>query len=466
MHNLLPKLAAAALLLQSADAAPAGLLDTVGGVTKLALPADYVQRLTGLVGTKLPTGGAGILNPAELQSKLGSIWNVGGAGNFFDKIQQQAGAGIVPSGLLSGFQGLLGAGVLGSLGGADSLVAPINAIDSISNNNVRNPALPIWPRKDAADAPYTLSEAQLRQAIFIPQGFTFGQKPPVVFVPGTGVYGGEAFGPNLLKLLSNVPYADPVWLNVPGALLGDAQTNSEYVAYAINYVGGVSGRNCSVVSWSQGGLDAQRALTFWPSTRGAVSNFLPVSPDFHGTALANALCLSGGGPGGPGAPCDPSVIQQQYASAFVGALRDRGGADAFVPTTTFFSALLDEVVEPQQGRAASAYYLGDARGVGVTNVQVQSACAGKPAGGVYGHAAMLFNPLTAALVKDVLQRGQGPARVGNVDLDDVCKDVIAPGLSPEDGVATAGSIVTTGIRMLAYLPKLVAEPGLMAYARG
>ncbi|KAK1987267.1 hypothetical protein LZ30DRAFT_646245 [Colletotrichum cereale] len=449
MRISVQRLAVAVLFLQPADAAPAGLLDTVGAVTKLlTLPTNYVQRLTSVLETK-PSTGAGVLNTADLQSKLGSVWNTGGTGDFYDKVQRQIGHGIVPSGLLSNFQGLLGTGALGSLDLANlgnKLVAPVNAIDSTNNNNIRNPAKPIWPKKDAADAPYTLSEAQLRQAIYIPQTFTYGQKPPVIF------------------LLSNVPYADPVWLNIPGALLGDAQVNSEYVAYAINYINGISNQTSSIISWSQGGLDTQWAFTFWPSTRSAVRNFFPVSPDFHGTILANVLCLSTGN-GAINAPCDPSVIQQQYTSVFVTTLRARGGADAYVPTTTFYSAVLDEVVEPQQGVAASAY-LNDARGVGVTNIEVQSVCAGRPAGGVYGHATMLFNPLTAALIKDVLKRGQGPAQVQNINLEDVCKDIVSPGLTLEDGIATAGSIVAAAIRLLAYLPKLIAEPGLMAYARG
>ncbi|KAK2014519.1 alpha/beta-hydrolase [Colletotrichum eremochloae] len=464
MRISLQELAVVALFLQSADAAPAGLLDAFDGLKKfLPLPVDYAQCLNNVLGTK-PAAGAGIPNVAELQSKLGSIWNTGGAGNFYDKIQKQIGMGITPSGFLSNFQGLLGNGVLGSPDLANKLVVPINAIDSTNNVNIRNPAKPIWPRKDAADAPYTLSEQQLRQAIFIPQTFTYGQKPPVIFVPGTGVYGGETFSPNLLKQFSNVPYADPVWLNVPGALLGDVQTNSEYVAYAINYINGICNKNASVISWSQGGLDTQWAFTFWPSTRKAVSNFFPVSPDFHGTILANALCLSPGN-GAPNAPCDPSVIQQQYTSTFVNALRARGGADAYVPTTTFYSAVLDEVVEPQQGAAASAF-LKDARRVGVTNIEAQSACAGRPAGGIYGHAGMLSHPLTTALIKDALVRGQGPAQFSNINMNDVCKDVLAPGLSLEDGIATAGLIVPAGVRLLAYLPKLAAEPALKAYARG
>ncbi|WQF84418.1 Putative alpha/Beta hydrolase [Colletotrichum destructivum] len=443
MRIPIQQLALTALLLQSTNGAPAGLLDTVGAVTKLlSLPATYVQILAGVLGTKPPTG-AKVLNAAELQTKLGAIWNTGGGtGDFYGEVQRQISQGIIPSGLLSSFQGLLGTGLLGSLdlaGNANKLVAPINAIDSISNNNPRNPAKAIWPRKDPADAPYTLTESQLRQVIFIPQTFTYGKKPPVIFIPGT------------------------VWLNIPGALLNDAQINSEYVAYAINYINDITNKNSSIISWSQGGLDTQWAFTFWPSTRSAVSNFFPVSPDFHGTVLANVLCLSPGN-GALNAPCDPSVIQQQYTSVFVNTLRARGGADAYVPTTTFYTALLDEVVEPQQGTAASAY-LNDVRRVGVTNIEVQSVCPGRPAGSIYGHATMLFNPLTAALIKDVLQRGQGPAQVGNIDLDDVCKEFIAPGLSLEDGIATAGSIVAAAIRLLAYLPKLIAEPGLMAYAR-
>ncbi|KZL83078.1 lipase b precursor [Colletotrichum incanum] len=467
MHTSLQRLTLTALCLRSADAAPAGLLDTVDAATKLlALPTNYVELLTGVLGTK-PVPSGGVLNMADLQSKLGSIWNTGGTGDFYDKVQKQISQGIIPANLLSNFQGLLGTDLLGSLdlaNNANKLILPISAIDSTKNNNPRNPDVPIWPRKDAADAPYSLSETQLRQAIFIPQTFTYGQKPPVIFVPGTGVYGGETFSPNLLKVLSNVPYADPVWLNIPGALLGDAQVNSEYVAYAINYINGISNKTSSIISWSQGGLDTQWAFTFWPSTRSVVSNFFPVSPDFHGTVLANVLCLSPGN-GALNAPCDPSVIQQQYTSVFVNTLRARGGADAYVPTTTFYSAFLDEVVEPQQGIAASAY-LNDARNVGVTNIEVQSVCPGRPAGSIYGHATMLFNPLTAALIKDVLQRGKGPAKVSNIDLDNICKDIIAPGLSLKDGIATAGSIVAAAVRLLAYYPKLIVEPGLMGYARG
>ncbi|KAL0938454.1 lipase b precursor [Colletotrichum truncatum] len=463
MRSPLLQTALVGLLIGSADSAPAGLLD---GVTQLlTLPTNYVQLLSGILNTQ-PSGGAQVLDAADLQSKLGSIWNTnqGGSGDFYGNIKKQINLNIVPSGVLPGFRGLLGeGGLLGNLNLAsiaNKLLAPINSIDSSNNVNPLNPANPVYPKKNSADAPYTLTEQQLRQAIFIPKTFTYGQKPPVIFIPGTGVYAGETFSANLLKLLTNVPYADPVLLNIPDALLADAQVNSEFVAYAINYITGISNQNASIISWSQGGLDTQWAFTFWPSTRSAVSNFFPVSPDFHGTVLANVLCLSPGS-GALNAPCSPSVIQQQYTSLFIQTLRARGGADAYVPTTTFYSALLDEVVQPQAGTTASAY-LNDARRVGVNNIEVQSVCAGRPAGSLYGHATVLFNPLTAALIKDALQN-KSPAQVSRINLNEVCKDFIAPGLSLEDGVATAGAIVPSAIRLLAYLPKLIAEPALKSY---
>ncbi|EKG19465.1 hypothetical protein MPH_03329 [Macrophomina phaseolina MS6] len=51
-------------------------------------------------------------------------------------------------------------------------------------------------------------------------------KPPAVLVPGTGAKGGETFGSNFIPLLTGVDYADPVWLNIPGFMLDDAQVNS------------------------------------------------------------------------------------------------------------------------------------------------------------------------------------------------------------------------------------------------
>lgn len=59
---------------------------------------------------------------------------------------------------------------------------------------------------------------------------------PVLLVPGTGSYGGEAFEPNFAKLLTASSFGDPVWLNVPGRMNDISHRNAEYVAYAISYM--------------------------------------------------------------------------------------------------------------------------------------------------------------------------------------------------------------------------------------
>ena len=80
--------------------------------------------------------------------------------------------------------------------------------------------------KSLKDAPFTIPELALRGAIRIPLDFTFGKKPPVILVPGTGSTGFLTYAGNYLKLLRNVDYADPVYLNIPDFLLDDAQLNA------------------------------------------------------------------------------------------------------------------------------------------------------------------------------------------------------------------------------------------------
>ena len=327
------------------------------------------------------------------------------------------------------------------------------------SNSHPPPPTTIYPRKDESDAPYSVAEDSLRGAIYIPAEFEYGRngKQPVILTPGTAAYGGLTYSSNYIKLLSGTDYADPVWLNIPGALLGDAQVNSEYVAYAINYISSVSqNSNVSVIAWSQGNLDTQWALKYWPSTRSVVSDFIGISPDFHGTVVAYLLC-----PGFPDIPCDPSVLQQTYDSNFVSTLRSNGGDSAYVPTTTIYS-IFDEIVQPQANPDASGF-INDARSVGTSNTQLQAVCPGLPAGGPYTHEGVLFNPIAFALAVDALTH-DGPGDINRIDLATECNKIAADGLSLTDVLATEGVIAAATINLLLYFPKLFDEPAIMSYA--
>ncbi|KAK1074624.1 hypothetical protein LTR74_000867 [Friedmanniomyces endolithicus] len=330
--------------------------------------------------------------------------------------------------------------------------------NSETNTNPKNPSPPVYPKANSTDAPYDLSETRLRAAIHIPSTYQYGAPnapQPIILVPGTGDTGYTTFRGSYIPLLTNSPIGDPVWLNIPGYLLNDAQTNAEYVAYAINYISAISAhRQIAVLGWSQGNIDTQWAFKYWPSTRSKVTDHVAFSPDYHGTVLANFLAL--------GEPLPPSVLQQEYTSTFITTLRAEGGDSAYVPTTTVYSGFLDEVVEPQQGVGASAF-LKDARGVGVSNNEVQSICAGQPAGGFYTHEGILYNALGFALAVDALSHA-GPGKVSRLDLGRVCGDYLTPGLGLDDLLLTEDSIAVAGVAILVYPDKVVAEPAIRSYA--
>jgi hypothetical protein len=211
--------------------------------------------------------------------------------------------------------------------------------NSFNNFNPRNPKQPIFPRAGPKDAPFSMTEGQLRAPIHIPLSFKYGKGAhPIILVPGTGATGYLTFVGNYIPLLQKSKIADPVWLNIPGFMLNDAQSNAEYIAYAVNYIAGVTGRQVAVLSWSQGGLDCQWAYKYWPSTRSKVTDQISISPDFTGTILANFIAT-------PDIPLPPSIMQQRHDSNYVTTLRADGGDSAYVPTTTIYSAFFDEIVQ-------------------------------------------------------------------------------------------------------------------------
>lgn len=138
----------------------------------------------------------------------------------------------------------------------NNFLAETPITNSQNNINLRLASPPVYPKKSPSDAPYSLSENALRSKIYIPQEFSYGQVPPCILVPGTGAYAGSNFLPNFGKIFKGSKYADPVYLNIPNAQLDDMQVNSEYVAYAVNYISAISGhKNVSVLTWSAGGLN-------------------------------------------------------------------------------------------------------------------------------------------------------------------------------------------------------------------
>lgn len=187
-----------------------------------------------------------------------------------------------------------------------------------------------------------------------------------------------------------------------------------------------------------------------------MSDFIAISPDFHGTVTALPSC-----PGYPTESCQAAIVQQDYNSNFINKLRANDGDSAYVPTTTIYTNT-DQIVQPQDGVGASAY-LKDARGVGVTNNQIQSVCPGLPPGVSYSHEGMLFNPVTYALAVDALTH-DGPGQVSRINLSTECLKLAADGITVSDIVATEGVNIVAVVAILVNPSKVKAEPALKSYA--
>ncbi|CVK86017.1 related to lipase B precursor [Fusarium mangiferae] len=343
-------------------------------------------------------------------------------------------------------------------GSTDDLMGYAQGLGSVENgsdNQNPDPPKSIYPKAASCDAPYTVSEDKLRSAIYIPDTFTYGEKLPVILFPGTGSTGWTAFRGSFIPLLTGVDWADPVWVNVPRLLFGDAQINAEYAAYALNYIASLSKRSVAIIGWSQGNINTQWAFKYWPSTRKVTADHVAISADYKGTILANFVDVSG-------ITNAPSVVQQEVGSDFIKTLRSDGGDSGYVPTTSLYSSFLDEIVQPQEGTGASAYLL-DKRNVGVTNAEVQKVCAGNPGGSFYTHEGMLINPLSFALAKDAITH-DGPGKISRLDLGTVCASYLALGLGLEDLLITENSILIAGITLVTYMPKVKQEPAIMEYA--
>ena len=331
-------------------------------------------------------------------------------------------------------------------------VAPIG-IDSTKNSNPL-PTAGLYPAvANSGDPNYTVDQESLLGAMHFPKTWNARiKKQPVILVPPTGLYGGTAYRYNFAKLLNDWEFVNYMWLNIPGAMADYSAKNAEYVAYAIHYVAGITDQKVALIAWSQGNLACQWTLKYWPLARTLTNNFISVSADFHGTLTAYAALL----------PTTPSILNQRYNSDFIRTLRANGGDSAYVPHTSIFSSLFDEIVQPQAGDGASAW-MKDEREVGVLNVDVQQTCPGTPAGFLYGHGTLIHNSLTWALAKDAIMHG-GPARLDRIDLRSVSMALWAPGLTLDDCIMGVAAMSTFITNCLLFTHKELTEGPMPAYA--
>ncbi len=293
----------------------------------------------------------------------------------------------------------------------------------------------------AKDAPYSASMASLRAALSCPDGFA--HRRPVLLVHGTGSTGAESWGRTYLAPLQLQGF-DVCTVTIPGRTLLDAQVSGEYVAFALTAIAKASRTRVAVVGHSQGNLNIRWALTFWPSTRLMVSDYVSLAGDHHGASGADGVCMGGS--------CAASVWQQRPSSQFLKALNRRPETPSGVVTTSIWSET-DEIIGPELDRATATSRL-----AGAANVVLQDICP-RPV----GHVQHLTEAPVFALVLDALTHA-GPAVAARLPAD-ICLRPLVPGQNADD--AAWANVVSYGQAIVSTEtgPQVRAEPPVKRYAR-
>lgn len=131
-------------------------------------------------------------------------------------------------------------------------------------------------------------------ALNCPNGIKGKKGGVVLLVHGTGSTADETWsnGPYMKLLPDEGPGFDVCAVTLPNRSLGDIQVTSEYVAYLISSLSSKSATGkVGLVTHSQGGLNVQWALDYWPVYRSLVSSFVALAAPFKGTIEGPPACL-------------------------------------------------------------------------------------------------------------------------------------------------------------------------------
>jgi triacylglycerol lipase len=232
---------------------------------------------------------------------------------------------------------------------------------------------------------------------------------PILFAPGTGSDGSQAF-----PLAGGAFAAMRRTLCVvvfPRRTTADLQDSVQYLVFAIRRLSRRAGRPIAVTGVSQGGLLIRMALTYWPSLRSRVSDAVTAAGTHRGsrgTPESALECVTVG--------CPPALWQQRRGSALLRALNDgRDETPGRTAYTTVRSAT-DEIVRPQTGpRPTSALK-------GAANILIQDVCPGR----MTTHLGTVVDSVTIAALADAVAE-RGPARVSRLP-GDVCDHPYGTGL--------------------------------------
>jgi hypothetical protein len=308
-------------------------------------------------------------------------------------------------------------------------------------------ALAAAPAGAAAEPRLSVPRWRMSDALhcYGPVGRTAPQ--PILFAPGTGSDGSQAFllGGGAFAAMGRTLCA----VSFPRRTTADLQDSVQYLVYAIRRLSSRAGRPIAVAGVSQGGLLIRMALTYWPSLRARVRDAVMAAAPHHGapgTPESAVQCVTAG--------CPPALWQQRRRSALLRALNHgRDETPGRTAYTTVRSAT-DEIVGPQTGpRPTSALE-------GAANILIQDVCPGR----TVTHLGTVVDAVTIAALADAVGH-DGPAQVSRLPAD-VCAHPYGTGLDEARTSQFLALAPLIAAGSLQGLPVVRAEPRLRRWMKG
>jgi hypothetical protein len=240
----------------------------------------------------------------------------------------------------------------------------------------------------SAEPPQTVSDALLAAALHCQGGLLRARTEPVLLLPGTGSDGAYLWPSGFQRELraARVPSC---YLNLPDHTNGDMQTSAEYVVFALRTMASQAHRSVAVYGFSQGGVLARLALTFWPSTRRLVADVVSAAAPQHGSTVSIGCA--------PTIGCSAAGWQRRVDSQLL-ALLNRGDESPSPTSWTTLRTLDDTIAQPVRGPNPTSA-LGGAR-----NLVLQAICPRRRV----EHLAMAFDAVAYAVLRDAMTHS-GPA---------------------------------------------------------
>ncbi|KAL9932485.1 hypothetical protein V8E36_008602 [Tilletia maclaganii] len=298
----------------------------------------------------------------------------------------------------------------------------------------------------------TISQTKLDSVLICPKRANKSYRDiinPLLLVPGTGTSGAESWDNSFAKVAPWLGF-DPCYISPEPFMLDDTMKSAQYFVNAVRRLTAESGKSAiPVITWSQGGLVSQVALTFYPNIRCKVDRVIAFAPDYRGTNLVPSLLA-----GTQIVRLPPSVWQQAEGSQLTTALKNAGGLTAIVPTTNIYSST-DEIVQPSDGTILATGYL-----TGATNVLAQDFCQGIS----IFHAGFLYSEFSFSIAKYALL---SKSKVWDplAFAWSYCGGYVAKGLSLFDKDAIQGVLLADLMRMTSGAYGSACEPVLPSFAR-